>query len=240
MNGSSGAPLYQQIYDDLKAAIKNGTYRQGDKIPSEAELSQSYEVSRITVRRAVEDLCFDGYLIKKQGRGTFVGPRRLSSRLVQTRKTRAFSEMCAEIGAKPGAYVVDRQIVPARPDELDFFGLSEGALLLWVRRIRTADDLPISDERVLIPYEWAPQLLTADLEDRSMFEAVGACLGRRPVTSREWTVNATGATTEQASLLQTSAGHPLIYSETYFVDKDDQPVYIGRDYFVGGRYEMSR
>ena len=51
--GTTATPLYQQIYDDLKAAIKGGTYKNGDRIPSEAELSQSYGVSRITVRRAI-------------------------------------------------------------------------------------------------------------------------------------------------------------------------------------------
>ena len=70
--GTTATPLYQQIYDDLKAAIKGGTYKNGDRIPSEAELSQSYGVSRITVRRAMEDLCSDGFLVKMQGRGTFV------------------------------------------------------------------------------------------------------------------------------------------------------------------------
>lgn len=54
-------PLYQQIYDEIKHAIDNGVYAPGDKIPTETELSTKYAVSRITVRRAIEDLSAAGF-----------------------------------------------------------------------------------------------------------------------------------------------------------------------------------
>lgn len=53
-------------------ADQNGTYKPGEKIPTEPELADLYHVSRITVRRTVEELCTQGYLIKHQGKGTFV------------------------------------------------------------------------------------------------------------------------------------------------------------------------
>lgn len=235
---STATPLYQQIYDDLKGAIKNGTYKNGDRIPSEAELSQRYQVSRITVRRAIEDLCSDGYLVKMQGRGTFVGARHISRHLSRTRDISTFTKMCQEIGVRPGARVIDRQITPGRNDELEFFGMPEGTLMLLVRRVRTADDLPVCDERVILPYEWARDLLTAPLEDVSMFDTIEHVLGRHPDHNPVWTINAVKASTEQAQLLEVSAGDPLIYSSTGYVDADEKPVCIGRDYFVGGRYEI--
>ena len=69
---SSANPLYQQLMDDIKLDISNQKYRHGDKIPSETELAEIYNVSRITVRRAVSELCDEGYLAKHQGKGTFV------------------------------------------------------------------------------------------------------------------------------------------------------------------------
>ncbi|WP_455138690.1 GntR family transcriptional regulator [Thermophilibacter sp.] len=239
MNDSSSAPLYQQIYEDIKSDIKSGKYKTGDRIPSEAELSQEYSVSRITVRRAIEDLCSDGYLSKKQGRGTFVGTSRLYRRLSQTREVRSFSSMCAEAGARQGARMLERQIVPARAAEVEFFGISEGDLLLYVRRIRTADDVPVLDENVFIPYDWARDLFTAQLEDRSIFDAIYEVTGRRPATSTVWTISAVRATTEQSSNLQIAAGDPLIHTINYYVDEKGAPVCIGRDYFVGSRYELS-
>ena len=56
-------PLYMRIKDDIKTDIKNGKYKKGDKIPTEPELSSAYDVSRITVRRAIEELSSEGYLM---------------------------------------------------------------------------------------------------------------------------------------------------------------------------------
>lgn len=239
MSGSNSAPLYQQIYEDIKGLINSGKFKSGDKIPSESELSQQYSVSRITVRRAIEDLCSDGYLSKKQGRGTFVEASRLHRRLSQTREVRSFSSMCAEVHAVQGARVLDRQIVPAQPAELDFFSLDEGELLLYIHRIRTADGVPVLDENVFIPYEWAKELLTMQLDDRSIFDAIEEVTGRRPTTSDLWTIGAVRATTEQSTNLSISAGDPLIHSVNHYIDSVGRPVCIGRDYFVGSRYELS-
>lgn len=239
MNGTNSTPLYQQIYEDIKNLIKSGTYKTGDRIPSESELSQEYSVSRITVRRAIEDLCADGYLSKKQGRGTFIGASRLYRRLSQTREVRSFSSMCAETGARQGAKLLDRQIVPARPAELEFFSLEEGGLLLYIHRVRTADDVPVLDENVFIPYDWARDLFTMPLENRSIFDVIHEVMGRRPATSTVWTISAVRATTEQSTNLAISAGDPLIHSVNYYVDAEGAPVCIGRDYFVGSRYELS-
>ena len=72
LNKNSIQPLYKQLMDIITQQIKNGTYKPGEKIPTEPELADLYHVSRITVRRTVEELCTQGYLIKHQGKGTFV------------------------------------------------------------------------------------------------------------------------------------------------------------------------
>ena len=67
--------------EDIKCAIEEEKYKYEDKIPSEPELSELYSVSRITVRRAVDELCTEGYLIKKQGKGTYVGHPKLQRKI---------------------------------------------------------------------------------------------------------------------------------------------------------------
>lgn len=67
LNAGNEIPLYQQLKEEIKAAIKNGTFPSGTKIPTESELSEKFNVSRITVRRAVQELCQEDYLSKKQG-----------------------------------------------------------------------------------------------------------------------------------------------------------------------------
>ena len=79
LSDNSLIPLYRQVMDSLSADIENGTYPVGTRIPSETELSDIYDVSRITVRRAVTELSSEGILTKKQGKGTFVNAPRLTS-----------------------------------------------------------------------------------------------------------------------------------------------------------------
>lgn len=239
MATSKSAPLYQQIYDDIKGAIKDGAYKVDEKIPSEAELSEEYGVSRITVRRAIEDLCADGYLTKMQGRGTFVGKPHIMRRLSQSKATRSFSEICEEAGVTPGAHLIERQIVPVRPDEQEFFGLGPDALLIYVHRVRTADGLGVCDENMFVPYDDGRDLLTLPLEDTSLFDAIEQATGHRPASNEDWNITAVKATTDQASLLGISVGDPLLRTHVSFVDDEGRPVCMGRHYFVGSRYELS-
>ena len=97
---SSQLPLYQQLLEDIKADINDGKYSTGDKIPSELELADVYGVSRITVRRAVAELCNEGYLVKRQGKGTFVDLPKINRKIPQDAKVLSFSKACAMRGAE--------------------------------------------------------------------------------------------------------------------------------------------
>ena len=159
MPAPKNAPLYQQIYDEIKDAIEKGVYAPKERIPSELELAEQYEVSRITVRRAVEELCSDGYLVKQQGRGTFVSTPHIN-RQFHASTLQTFTALCAGNGMKAGAHVIDRQIVPARQNEMEFFGLQKDALLLHIKRVRTADGEPIFEENIFENrYRQAPELM---------------------------------------------------------------------------------
>lgn len=231
-------PLYQQISADLRDAIESGTYAPKDRIPSEPELSQKYGVSRITVRRAIEELCGEGYLIKHQGRGTFVSTPRISRRLLQSEFVRSFTEVCRDNGMEPGARLLNRQIVPIRSEEEKFLKLPSTALLLRIQRLRTADGVPTFEENIFLPYEEFRDLLEADLEDVSIFAMIGKVSGRPPAHASRRLVEAVKATPEQSSLLSIPAGDPLLYLHAHFVDAADEPVCIGRQYYVGSRYRF--
>lgn len=235
MAATKTTPLYQQIYDEIKDAIEKGDYSPKERIPSELELADKFEVSRITVRRAVEELCSDGYLIKQQGRGTFVSTPHFNRRLL-AEVLQSFTDLCAANGMKAGARVVERQIVPARPREAAFFGLEKDALLIHIKRVRTADDQPIFEENVFVPYESCKEMLSADLDDVSIFETVAHVRGIEVAKARERTVEAVRATAEQASELAVAPGDPLLNLRAQFVGPNDEPLVIGKQYYVGSRY----
>lgn len=229
-------PLYQQIKDDIKAAIHSGKYQPKEKIPPEPALSEEYSVSRITVRRAIEELCNEGYLTKMQGRGTFVNTPRINRKFTGGNKVEGFSQTCRELGLVPGARVVDRRIVPARHDEQEFFGLESDALLIYVERVRTADSQPIFLENLFLPYEGYKALLTMDLSNVSMFETISRVSGHSPTDIAHRTVEVTKASLEQSQHLSIPLGEPMLFLNAYFLDEMGQPICIGRQYYIGSRY----
>ena len=231
------APLYQQIYEDIKGKIEGGTYAEGDRIPSEQELCSAYGASRITVRRAISDLCTNGYLVKRQGVGTFVSKPRIFRELRRSgNRIETFTDICRNCGAQAGARLLCRRIVPARSDERAFLGLGENDLLLYVQRLRTADGIPVYEENVFLPYEEFAGLMGASLDDVSLFDTIEAVSGRRPVRNARLTIEAVAATPEQAGRLRVPTNAPLLYMNGYFEDRDGRPVAIGRQYYVGSRY----
>lgn len=231
-------PLYQQIYDEIKHAIDNGIYAPGDKIPTETELSTKYAVSRITVRRAIEDLSAAGFLVKRRGLGTFVCEPRMRRKLLQGGLPQSFSEICRKSGRVPGAKLINREIVVARQDEREFFGLDEGDLVLHVQRLRTADEQPIFEENMCLPYAENKELATCDLQGNSLYELLDDLYGRKPVQNQKVLVEAVGASSERAGRLQVAVSEPLLFITTYALDQNDKPVYIGRQYFIGSRYML--
>lgn len=229
-------PLYQQIKEDIKSAIQSGKYKPKEKIPPEPALSEEYAVSRITVRRAVEELCSEGYLTKMQGRGTFVNTPRINRKFTGGDKVEGFSQTCRKLGLTSGAKVVDRRIVPSRHDEQDFFGLGPDALLLYVERVRTADGQPIFLENLFLPYEEYKALMAMDLNNTSMFESIGQVSGRWPTDIAHRTVEVTRASAEQAQQLNIPLGEPMLFLNVYFLDQEKRPNCIGRQYYIGSRY----
>ena len=220
MSENTFVPLYQQIKDDIKSAIEHGKYKPKEQIPTEPELSAEYSVSRVTVRRAVEELCSEGYLVKQQGRGTFVSTPRIH---------RKFSWSA-------GARVLERKIVPVREDEKAFWSCGDDALLLYIQRVRTADGQPVFLENLFMLYDEFKSLMQADWENQSAFDLIASVSGYRVVTTCRRTIEAVRATAEQSSLLSVPMGEALLHLNCYFVDREDRPLCIGRQYYIGGRY----
>jgi len=236
MSENTFIPLYQQIKDDIKRAIETGKYKPKEKIPAEPELSAEYSVSRVTVRRAVEELCSEGYLVKQQGRGTFVSTPRIHRKFSVSNQAESFTKTCREYGMTAGARVLERKIVPVREDEKEFWNCGDDALLLYIQRLRTADGQPIFLENLFMLYDTFKCLMQADWENRSAFDLMASVCGHLVTNTSHRTIEAVRATAERASLLSVPVGEALLHLNCYFVDQEGRPICIGRQYYVGSRY----
>jgi GntR family transcriptional regulator len=235
LDDNSLTPLYQQVLEDIKAGIASGVYRPGNRIPSEPELSELYSVSRVTIRRAIEELVGEGYLTRRQGKGTYVNERKMARKLRQTSEVQSFTDLCASMSMTAGARVLDRRIVPVRSEEQRFFGPA-CQQLVFVSRVRTADGIPIMEEDNYLPLEGFSFLLEAPLEDVSIFGVIRDRTGREIAHNSESTIEIALASAAMAKTLEISPGDPLFFEHVFFTDQNGLPTCVSSKYLVGSRY----
>lgn len=237
--GDSATPLYQQVANDLREAIVNDVYHVGARIPTEPELSYLYGVSRITVRKAIEILVDEGLLAKRQGKGTFVQEAHRAPMVHDDRRAalNGFSASCRQNGLEPGSTLLRREVVDVPPVAREFFG--EGARLIAIDRVCTADGTPIMVDHCLFAREGHEFLETAELENASIFDLIRNATGQCPHRDSAQMLSIQLADEQVAHALSVPVGEPLFSLEGLYRDQDGNPLYAGKQLIIGSRYTFS-
>ena len=147
LDANNTIPLYLQMKELIKSAILSREYKNGEQLPTEPELGEKYGVSRITVRKAVEELCREGFLVKKQGKGTFVKQRKIQRKMEHLL---SFTQACESNGMVPSTSVLKRQQTALEPWIAEEFQLESGMPMVMIQRLRKADGTPVMLERSLL------------------------------------------------------------------------------------------
>ncbi|MBN9013656.1 MAG: GntR family transcriptional regulator, partial [Rhizobiales bacterium] len=130
-----GGPLYLQLKRMIEEAVTGGRIRSGDALPSERDMAARMEVSRVTVRKAVQHLVRDGVLVQRHGSGTYVAPQ--PSRVEQSlSQLTSFTEDMARRGMVVRSIWLERGLYPPSPEETVALGLSSGDRVARVARLR--------------------------------------------------------------------------------------------------------
>ena len=170
VNVDSSVPFYIQVKEDILNKIHIGELLPGGRLASEKELTQQYGVSTITIRRAVSELVDENVLERKQGKGTFVLQRNFQRNFSQT--GRGFSEICEANGMAVSTLVLNAEVVNDPPEEiLEQLELPKGFHVVYIRRLRYADQQPVVIETTYFPMHYA-YLLDIDLAHDSMYRTL--------------------------------------------------------------------
>lgn len=235
MNYDSIVPLYAQVEEQLKRDIENGVYKKTGKIPTEAELADQYKVSRITVRRAVEDLVNQGLVEKKQGKGTFVTSRKFSRRLDSG--PMGFTEMCESVGLTPSAQNLKTEIcIPKSKEIRDFLQLQEGESAIHISRLRCGNGKPIALEESYYPMKYS-DLLSLNLEKESIYNYLREVKGieLRSTTIR---LSIVRANAKLAKLLCVPRNAAQLEIKGFVIQPDGQPVHTSYQVGYGENFEF--
>lgn len=125
-------PLYEQIEIELKRLINDGKYKQGTLIASESELGREFGASRITIRRAVSDLVDQGYLVKKQGKGTFVQANMVERNLLHLG---SYSNFMKNSGKHPSVQIVKLQEIASTDKIAELLNIFPGEPVINLKRL---------------------------------------------------------------------------------------------------------
>lgn len=226
-------PLYVQLMEELETSIRNGVYKPGDKIMTEAEMAKEYGVSLITVRKAVGSLMEKGLVVRKQGKGTFVTKPKYSRNM---KKLQSFTEMCEQMGVKPGAQVLENRLIMADKKVADRLGIEPGSNVVYISRLRLADGEPVQVEKSYFPLKYA-FLLEEDLNNGSMFECLKEKAGAK-VASSEKMIELCRAMAEEAALMDVKKGDYLLFVKSTAYDENGEPMYAGIQLINGDRFSL--
>lgn len=232
----SPIPYYRQIEDWIRIRIRNGELRPGDAIENEIALAQALGVSRITVRQALDNLAGQGYLIRKRGLGTFVAEPRRSFVLTRPH-LRSLTEEMADEGLKVSSKTLEQKIVLPDTDIQHHLNVPEGAEVVRIRRLRSADGLPLCVETCYHPYHAFPALAEIDLTDQSIYEILDRYYNRRPVTARD-TLVADTVEVEIARWLCVEIGAPVMHILRVAYDIQQIPIEYTHTIFRADRHQI--
>ena len=224
-------PLYTQIVERLKADIAGGKYKPGAKIPTELELCETYSVSRITVRKAVEILCDDGILTRHQGKGTFVTEK---SVVINEKPVNSFHLTCELLGKKPSSKVIGARTVKASAEDVKHLKVAENARVVEIDRLRFADGEPVMIERNHFTTAFS-YLIETDLRG-SLYEVLGTYGVNPTFASNE--VSLIYADENKASLLDVKNDTPLLFVFEVVYDQKGRPLHTSHLYILGDRFTL--
>ena len=212
--------LYATIEEAIATEIAQGEYRPGDQLPTEDALLQRFQVSRITVRRAIQNLVNRGLLEIRRGLGTFVLSPRIDAELT---KLTGFVEDMNAAGRRATARVIGKGIVPASARVAERLQLAKGTRVMQIKRVRLADGTPISFDETYLPLLLGKRIVQKDLRLHPIFTLLEEEYGV-PLVEADYQLEAVSATEAVARALQVKVGSPIFQIERTSMTTGNQPV----------------
>jgi GntR family transcriptional regulator len=229
MRAEAGGTLYAQVESVLASEIGSKTLKPGHQLPTEDELIARFGVSRITVRRAIQNLVRRGLVEIQRGRGTFVASPKITQELTELS---GFVEDMQAIGRKATARLIDKTIVSASDTVARQLAVPKGARVVKIQRVRLGDGVPISFDETYLPLDLGKKVIKNNLAVEPIF----SLLERKyniPLVEAEYKMEAVAAEAEIAAALRVQQGSPMFLIERTSYSTAARPVDYEKLYYRG-------
>ena len=213
--------LYLQLYTILRKKIESGEWTIGHQIPTEEELCTMFNVSRATVRTSVLELVRQGYLMRQQGKGTFVYKNIVSDGLAMMA---SLKELMFESGANIMTNVLARTVMMPVDGLEGRLDVSPDKHIIYIKRLRLLDNEPFLLQETYVPYHICPLLLEDDVAQNSLFDIFEKNYGIKITKAKNY-INLTYLDVNESRLLNGPENSAAVLFEQYFYSGDTLIMY---------------
>lgn len=218
---SSPTPVYYQIKKELEESINNGGFQPLEKIPSEDDLAKFFNVSRMTVRKAIDQLVEEGLLLRRHGAGTFVSKSNYIYKNDLSRLTSSTKDM-QDNGHHIETVVLEKEIISASKEIAHILNLKEGEEIFKSVRLRSINKVPFYLETSYLHFPGCQQLM-----DENMADSVFAILENKfgiEIQDANATIEAIGVDRYGSDILKINIGAPVLQIKQVTFSSKGEPI----------------
>ena len=231
---NSFVPLYQQLYDNIKKQIASGIYKPGDKLPYEGDLCKEFNISRITVRNALNELVKEDILCKKRGKGTYVT---IPERIEATCAGNSFTNSCHRINAKPSTKIISVLIKKADKQVAEALSIELEEKVICIKRLRLIDEVPVIFEVDYFRIDYM-FLLKEELEDKSLMEVISNNISTLPKRV-ENIFEVKHSNKEYSDHLKCASNMPLLKVRQSVYTENNDVLYYNEQFIRSDKYKYA-
>ncbi|MFH1928903.1 MAG: GntR family transcriptional regulator [Chloroflexota bacterium] len=234
LNRSRGVALYCQLEEALRERMESEEFELGGRFPTEDELIEQYQISRITVRRALSDLVDEGYLVRRPGRGTFIRRLIIDHGLDVLL---SFTEQTKAQNKEPSSKVLALRVEEPSIEVRESLALDKESRVILIKRIRMVDSEPVALEWLYFPQPLCAPMMDKDWAHSSVVEFLEKHFGS-PLDYSDIVLEARSAKAEETEMLDIPVGAPVLVVLNTDYLLDGRSVCCGHTSFRGDAYRF--
>lgn len=235
---NSSVPLYKQLADfliDEFDKVKNNEpsvyIDENDKLPTERFLSDTFDVSRVTVRQAMDLLEKENYIYRKQGKGTFYNKDKI---VRSVRETNSFSNIILSNGRVPGAKLISASIELSSKIDQKYFGIGDDDYVLIMKRLRYVDNVPCAFEITHFDRSLF-DLKDFDFNNKSIYQYLRENKGII-ISSIDKTIEIVYSNEEISRAFNIDINTPVVLLKSISVNQENKPIIIAYEYLLSDKF----
>ncbi len=235
LNKDSPVPIYYQLQQIIQDLINNKKLKEGDQLPTEDEVCRNFNISRMTVRQAYDNLLKMELIYRLKGKGTFIASRKF---IFELSRLHSFSEDMQKRGLKINSKILDKAIINSNKSIREKLQIVDDSRLWKIKRLRFVQDIPTAIETSLISLKNCMGLENEDLENNSLFRILEKKY-KLHISHSKQTIEPVLSSKEESTLLNIKIGSPLIRMTGTTYLKNDIPIEYIVGLYRGDRYKFN-